>query len=80
MGATMALYKYSNFVRVAKDPIFDVVVGTGLPAPRTGIYRCVGCGIEKAFAQSTFFGEGDHRHSYAEGAVRWQLTVMANPS
>ena len=42
----MALYKFLNFIEHTQDANFDVFYPPEGTAPRSGIYRCRGCGRE----------------------------------
>lgn len=76
----MALYKYGTYLTQTDDEIFDQLTGPGRTAPRSGIYRCHGCGREAAC------NEGDplppqthHQHDpQKHGTIRWRLIVYAD--
>jgi len=72
----LALYKYRNYLTLSKNSSFDQVLPAGLHIPSGGIYRCVGCGNEIAQeANSVLPDRQHHRHSPAQGEVRWQLVI-----
>jgi hypothetical protein len=76
MGYTLAMYKNKDFIKLSSDPAFDVIHGAGTSASNPGIYRCQGCGHEIAIAMShTLPPQNHHKHTSAQGSVRWQLTV-----
>jgi hypothetical protein len=75
----MALYKYSQFVGVNQEEIFDQINSPGHAAPRSGIYRCEGCGREAASTQGhPLPPQNHHEHSLLQGAIRWRLIVFAD--
>lgn len=75
----MALYKHGAFLSQNDDAIFDQENGPGTAAPRSGIYRCKGCGREVASNQGEPLPpQNHHQHSTAQGRIRWQLIVFAD--
>jgi hypothetical protein len=75
----MALYKDGRFVKSVVDAVFDEVHPPGTPAPRSGIYRCVGCGREASSTEShPLPPQNHHEHHASQGRIRWQLLVYAN--
>jgi hypothetical protein len=75
----MALYKESNFVARVDDPIFDQINYPATAAPRSGIYRCVGCGREASSTEGhPLPPQNHHEHNLAQGTIRWQLIVYAD--
>jgi len=74
----MALYKYAQYVKVNTDAIFDDIHQPGVPAPRSGIYRCEACGKEVASNQGEPLPpQNHHQHAPSQGAIRWRLVVYA---
>lgn len=74
----MALYKYRNYLELSKSTSFDRVLPAGLHIPSAGIYRCVGCGNEIAQAANGVLPDRQHhKHTPAQGEVRWQLVIAA---
>lgn len=77
--ATMALYKYSNYLGQNDDAIFDQENGPGVAAPRSGIYRCMGCNSEVASNEGEPLPpQNRHQHSQSHGAISWKLIVYAD--
>jgi hypothetical protein len=77
----MALYKYSNYLGQNAGEIFDQEHKPGQAAPRSGIYRCMGCGREVASNQEEPLppqNESQHPHTSENGSVRWKLIVYAD--
>jgi hypothetical protein len=75
----MALYKYDQFVGKSQDAIFDGVHSPGQAAPRSGIYRCEGCGREASSTEGhPLPPQNHHEHSIAQGHIRWRLIVYAD--
>ena len=74
----MALYKYAAYIEENTGAIFDEVNGPSVAAPRSGIYRCMGCGREAACNQGDPLPpQNHHQHDQAQGAIRWRLIVYA---
>jgi hypothetical protein len=75
----MALYKYEAYIRENTEPIFDGINGPGAAAPRSGIYRCMGCHREAACNEhQPLPPQNHHQHSQAQGTIRWRLIVYAD--
>jgi hypothetical protein len=75
---TMAIYKYSNYLKSSTDSAFDTLTGPGSNTPHSGIYRCEGCGKEVAANQGNPMPpQNHHQHSVAQGHIRWKLIVYA---
>lgn len=75
----MALYKYDQYVGKNTDEIFDEVNHPGVAAPRSGIYRCVGCGREDVSTEGhPLPPQNHHQHTPAQGTIRWRLAVYAD--
>jgi hypothetical protein len=75
----MALYKHANYLSQNNDDIFDQENKPGVPAPRSGIYRCMGCGREVASNEGEPLPpQNHHQHNQAQGSIRWKLIVYAN--
>jgi hypothetical protein len=76
----MALCKDAYFIFHSEDEVFDTDLRPGSLAPRSGIYRCMGCGREVAVEQiERLPPRNHHRHTRpGEGAVRWRLIVYAD--
>jgi hypothetical protein len=72
----MAQYKDRNFLRQSTNRAFDALADPGSPAPRSGIYRCEGCGHEIAANRGEPLpGQNHHRHLTYLGPIRWCLIV-----
>jgi hypothetical protein len=72
----MALYKSRDFLWQFYDPAFDEIVDPGSQAPRSGIYRCEGCGHEIAANRGDSMpAQNHHRHLTYLGPIRWRLIV-----
>ena len=75
----MALYKYEQYVKKNNEAIFDEVNGPSIAAPRSGIYKCQGCGREAASTEGNPLPpQNHHQHTQAQGAIRWRLAVYAD--
>jgi len=75
----MALYKYAQNLGQSKDDIFDNVYSPGALVPRSGIYRCTGCGREAACNQGDPLPpQNHHQHTPATAPIRWKLIVFAD--
>lgn len=75
----MALYKHAEYLTQNDDPIFDEVRGPGQPAPRSGIYRCMGCHREAACNEGEPLPpQNHHQHTQNQGSIRWRLIVYAD--
>jgi hypothetical protein len=74
----MALYKYQQYVANSNHTAFDEIHTPGTTTPRSGIYRCEGCGREIASnANNPLPPQNHHQHSAAQGSIRWRLIVFA---
>jgi hypothetical protein len=74
----MAYYEYANYLDHVSNPAFDVDTHPSNPTPYSGIYRCMGCGHEcVSTAGHPMPPQNHHQHTYAQGAIRWRLIVMA---
>lgn len=75
----MALYKYAQYLGQDDSNVFDPENGPGTPAPRSGIYRCMGCGREVASNEGEPLPpQNHHQHSAGQGTIRWRLIVYAD--
>jgi hypothetical protein len=75
----MALYKYEQYVGKSQDAIFDEINHPATAAPRSGIYRCEGCGREAVSTNPhPLPPQNHHEHTTAQGAIRWRLIVYAD--
>jgi hypothetical protein len=75
----MALYKYDEYVRKDQSAVFDDLSHPSTAAPRSGIYRCMGCGREASSTEGhPLPPQNHHEHSTAQGAIRWRLIVYAD--
>ncbi len=75
----MAMYKYGAYLTKSDDKIFDDLTGPGQTVPRSGIYRCEGCGREISSTEGlTMPPQNHHQHTYAQGTIRWRLIVYAD--
>lgn len=53
----------------------------GDEVPRSGIYRCNGCGREIASNKpDPFPPQNHHQHSTSHGSIRWKLVVSTQES
>lgn len=74
----MAFYKYANVLQQRQDAAFDEVTGVGQPTPYSGIYRCVGCGVDiAANAGNPMPPQNHHQHSPGQGPIAWKLIVAS---
>lgn len=72
----MSVYKFERFLKHSNDAVFDKPLPAGTPAPRSGIYRCDGCGVEITSIQPTPLpGAEHHTHTAQQKLVRWKLIV-----
>lgn len=72
----MSVYKFERFLRHSNDNIFDDVHAAGAVAPRSGIYRCDGCGYEITLSEvKALPGPTHHEHTPKQKLVRWKLIV-----
>jgi hypothetical protein len=75
----MAIYKYGSNLMQLGNAIFDEEHEPGQPAPRAGIYQCLGCGREVIAAEDAPLPSADHHtHLPADGILRWKLLVFAD--
>jgi hypothetical protein len=55
------------------------IYGPGDRAPKSGIYRCDGCGKEISHNEGVSLPAQNHgQHSPSQGDIRWKLIVRAN--
>lgn len=72
----MSVYKFERFLKHSNDAAFDKPLAAGVPTPRSGIYRCDGCGLEITSIQpSPLPGASHHEHTAQQKLVRWKLIV-----
>jgi len=72
----MARFKYPNYLTQTKHASFDLPLQPAAFVPCAGIYRCTGCGTEVALEGVGVFPDSSHhRHTPAQGPMRWQLVV-----
>ena len=72
----MATYKFERYLKFSGDAIYDKALPGGSPAPKSGIYRCEGCGLEiTALQPGALPAEGHHPHTTQQKLVRWKLIV-----
>jgi hypothetical protein len=75
----MAKFLYRQFVEQTDHDLFDRNHRPIEFAPRSGIYRCMGCGREVAVPEGGALpGYGHHAHGAEEGPPRWRLIVYAD--
>ena len=75
----MALYKNGDYLGHDTSSVFDDEHKPGTLAPRSGIYRCMGCHKEVASNQEEPLPpQSHHQHSTSQGAIRWKLIVYAD--
>jgi hypothetical protein len=66
----MALYKNPNFIGYSDHAAFDGEHSPGIPAPLSGIYRCMGCGREVvSLKDDSLPPQNHHQHSPGRYAV-----------
>jgi hypothetical protein len=72
----MATYKYAECLEQNPSEAFDAICRPGSTAPHSGIYRCVGCGVEVASNQmQPLPPRHHHQHNQQQGAIRWQTQI-----
>jgi hypothetical protein len=72
----MPVYKFERFLKQSNDVLFDKPQLAGAPTPRSGIYRCDGCGLEITAIHTTPLpAEGHHEHTPQQKLIRWKLVV-----
>ena len=77
----MALYKYATYVKLDRDPAFETDHAPGSPAPKAGIYRCLGCGREVVVDRGAAVPpQTHHAHERAQSDMKWRLAVAAIPT
>jgi hypothetical protein len=75
----MAKFLYRQFIEQTDHDLFDRNHRPIEFAPRSGIYRCMGCGREVAVPEGGALpGYGHHAHGAEEGPPRWRLIVYAD--
>src|SRR5258707_12849484 len=75
----MAIYKDGTQLMQLGNAIFDEEHPSGEPAPRAGIYQCLGCGREVVAAEDAPLPAADHHtHLPLDGTTRWKLLVFAD--
>jgi hypothetical protein len=75
----MAMYKDSLYLTQNADRAFDNEHSPDFHAPRSGIYRCGGCGREAACNQGESLPpQNHHQHNTNQGKIRWKLVVYAD--
>jgi hypothetical protein len=74
----MAQYKSLTYLAQSNHTNFDTVHCPGAKPADSGIYRCVGCGLEISHnANNSRPPQNHHEHSTAQGTIRWQMIVCA---
>jgi len=74
----MAFYRDERYVRKSPSPIFDGIQPPGSRARRSGIYRCVSCGLEVVSEKDSPLPPQDsHHHEIIQDEIRWELIVCA---
>jgi hypothetical protein len=77
----MARYKYGQFLTHSESAIFDDLYRPGEDVPRSGLYRCEGCGREiAANKDEPLPPQNHHQHTRLQGRIRWRLLVRTSPS
>jgi hypothetical protein len=77
----MALYKYGQYLAQNNGSLFDQENSPGTAAPRSGIYRCMGCGREVASNEGQPLPpQNNHQHGSNQGSIRWKMIVYADHS
>lgn len=74
----MAEYQYTTHLHHVTSSQFDVENTPGTLAPRSGIYRCTGCGREVASNQSEPLPPQNHGQHPVGAKIRWKLIVYAD--
>jgi hypothetical protein len=81
LAGIMAIFKDPNYLRQNDDTAFDKDHAPGQIPPRSGIYRCMGCGREiVAEERRQFPPQNHHEHVPSQGSVRWRMIVYADHS
>jgi hypothetical protein len=74
----VALYKYTAYVKLDRDPAFETDHAPGSVAPKMGIYRCLGCGREVVADRGAALPpQTHHAHERAQSDMKWRLAVAA---
>lgn len=74
----MALYRYSQFLKLNEHAEFDRLYKPGDNCPNSGIYRCEACGDEIASNKGNPFPpQNHHQHQPGKGAIQWKLIVFS---
>jgi hypothetical protein len=72
----VTLFRRSHDIEVSISPMFDKEYEPEGTPIHSGIYRCRGCGYEIiAGADMPLPPPKHHRHSPAQGPIRWRLAV-----
>lgn len=72
----MVLYKEEKFFQQSVDAAFDMLATPGQVTPRSGIYKCVGCGHEIVASRGSLMPDDDHHpHSQEHGDRNWRLVA-----
>ncbi|HMN41124.1 MAG TPA: hypothetical protein PKE29_09780 [Phycisphaerales bacterium] len=72
----MAQYKFERYLKFSSDAVYDKALPAGTAAPKSGIYRCDGCGHEITVLEPALLpGDDHHSHTAQQKAVRWKLIV-----
>lgn len=74
----MALYKDPTRLVLSSDVLFDQINLPGIPAPRSGIYMCTGCGHEAVSTQGHPLPPQNHHQHLTTAPIRWKLIVYAD--
>jgi hypothetical protein len=79
VGASMALYTTSEYLRKVNDVAFYTDLEPGATAMHAGIYRCMGCGREIVLDENESLpAQNHHQHTINRLAIRWRLIVYAD--
>jgi len=77
----MAWYKDKNTLTFSTGTgaHWSNLYGPGEKVPKSGIYKCTGCGKEITSNENDPFPpQNHHQHTVPQGAIRWKLIVRSN--
>lgn len=75
----MATFKHPEMLTRDDGADFDVEFSPAAAVPHSGIYRCMGCGLEVAANRGDPFPPQNHlQHGLLSGPIRWRLIVGTN--
>ena len=75
----MATYKHGQYLEQLDNAAFDAEHKPGAETPFSGIYRCLGCGLEVVSEKGKPLPpQNHHQHTRLQGTIRWRLVVYAD--